>query len=258
MKRHAFTLIELLVVISIIALLIAILLPALAAARETAKSSQCLSNLRQINIGFAVYAVDNSDAIPPFSEGKPGQFVMAGGGTSSDPRRGGGKLWYEMIGEAAPGLSGKDPTNTTFVDYNQGAWRCPAVADGQMEPAAVPAAWGGGYGANITLMKYGSGTGANTGVTPRLSDLKRPSNIWLTGDAGRPAGNDTFNYTTWMMVRGMNPQVNLLLTGSSSEQPACRHPSGVCNVAFADGHAAAVNSQELLAAEKDIFARNGW
>lgn len=62
--RKAFTLIELLVVISIIALLIAILLPALGAARKTARNSQCLSNVKQNAVGIYSLTTDQKGILP--------------------------------------------------------------------------------------------------------------------------------------------------------------------------------------------------
>ena len=65
-KTHAFTLIELLVVIAIIAILAAILFPVFAQARESARSTSCLSNTKQIALGQLMYAQDYDEIIIPW------------------------------------------------------------------------------------------------------------------------------------------------------------------------------------------------
>ena len=102
MKR-LFTLIELLVVISIICIMAAMLMPALAKARETSQAAHCLNNIKQLGLAFVMYQTDNEDYFPKL-------YV-----STSGERKDGGWIYYEKFPVPSAGLF--DVTRGTIYDY---------------------------------------------------------------------------------------------------------------------------------------------
>ena len=120
MTRRAFTLVELLVVIALIGILVAMLLPAVQAARESARRAQCVNNLKQIGLGVHNYATTHG-GIPPTSTGSVGS------------RRG----WVHLIlaDLEQSGLADKyrddiewfDPINAPFYQAQLAVMQCPSA-----------------------------------------------------------------------------------------------------------------------------------
>lgn len=246
--RAAFTLIELLVVIAIIAILAAMLLPALSKAKDKAKQIRCNSNIRQVSLAFLMYAGDNNDRLPPLNSGNYAAGLVV-------------NAWWFNILDNGKYIPGTGTSNHI--------WRCSAVLDSDINQGVAnyyKVAWEG-YGP-LEGNTYTSGIiryGVNTdGVTPlgsrKVSELRRTSQIWMMGDVGIPKSQpwpDTQpTCGFWTEITTKVPDVSSGWT-ALSKQPATRHNSRAV-MALCDGHTESWKWADLRANKDDIFAINSY
>jgi prepilin-type N-terminal cleavage/methylation domain-containing protein/prepilin-type processing-associated H-X9-DG protein len=127
MPRRAFTLIELLVVIAIIAILVAMLLPSLSKSKEAARTTVCLSQLRQLGAGWDMYADANKDVMVPGRAPKlsgAANLYEIGNGIKTRPS------WLARLGQYVGIYGFGEPSQTDGrQDYVNRFYQCPVVAD---------------------------------------------------------------------------------------------------------------------------------
>lgn len=234
-RQAAFTLIELLVVISIIALLIGILLPALGAARSTARDMACLSNTRQVGIASTAYATDNKDwAVRATSSGGfsddnnteywAGNLTIGGYGATVE-------MFQCTIFEPDPGFNFDpyDPSTLAAMLDNAGdlRWR-------QID-----------YGSNWytvtgrrTYIDPASGI-APASVSARLSSIKNPTETIFMADSW-------YENATPGNQRGIYVIGGIPTTGGG---PHARHKNTAINTAWLDGHSSAFTVETVESAQ---------
>jgi prepilin-type N-terminal cleavage/methylation domain-containing protein/prepilin-type processing-associated H-X9-DG protein len=130
-RRSAFTLVELLVVIGIIAVLISVLLPALAKAREAANTVKCAANMHSIGLGMAEYLANYKGAFPPSNYYKGLAFDGVTGQVPTEPTDG-YVHWSSFLYARKDELG----TDAPFLSMNGwDAFKCPSLDNGGLPPA---------------------------------------------------------------------------------------------------------------------------
>jgi prepilin-type processing-associated H-X9-DG protein/prepilin-type N-terminal cleavage/methylation domain-containing protein len=235
-KRLAFTLIELLVVIAIIAILAAMLMPALSSAKRKAAQAACLNDLKQLGTGVMMYVDDNGGAFP-------GLASEHSGFQSAD------WIYWRTNTALYPPIE-KSPIVSQIGSANRSLFRCPMDRDDADRLAQVDTA-DGPYLYSYSMTGYGVNSGyvgldgtINQGMSSvfttdkayifKQSDVRNPAlKIMLAEEPGSNNGKDSpdsrgvINDGRWM------PSVDPL---------TIRH-GGKANATFADGHVQLVDQE---------------
>jgi len=234
-KRHGFTLIELLVVIAIISILASILFPVFARARENARRTSCMSNLKQLGLTVAMYAQDSDEAFP--------LAIVARSTVAPDVPPGGvwsNNYWYwqQTLAAYHKNLSAGASESSIFL--------CPSSA----KPATAWRGSTGHYGVNTQIM--------TTNRAPlTLAAIPSPASTYLMMDFGFYAAHYTqvktpsptqaeYYLPGYAEARGLSECT--LDTPDNYQAKDCRngrHFGGV-NVGYADGHVKWLKSSTVI------------
>ena len=203
-RKTAFTLIELLVVIAIIAILAAILFPVFARARENARRTSCMSNLKQIGLGVIQYVQDYDEAYPLYSGGG-GAYVnggVYGWGAVLQPYLRSNQV-YQCPSEAGSYAPSTDLTNRGYLDYS------------------------------MNFNVGGGHNGSPYDKPTKESQFEFVANTVMIHD-WRPVGGGDSQRNTWSQFNAVSPGC----PASFPDECAAlkRHLEGA-NYTFADGHA---------------------
>jgi prepilin-type processing-associated H-X9-DG protein len=224
--RRAFGLVELIVVMGVIAVLVGILLPSLASARESANRAKCLSNLRQLSLAFTAYLNDNKGRFP-----RPAQNAVQ---TQED------WVYFQSWRDPAEGVIAK----YLGQPFNPAVYRCPSddpATHRKFTFDSLTVQYPYSYTVNEAICRI-----EWRGATLRVNQVRNPSEkILLIDEAATTIDDGCWAWQATMGGSGPSDPRNVLSNRHDRRtENAAKARFGRGNAAFVDGHVEFIGRSE--------------